>query len=253
MGLAPDEIPNPATLAYYQALGYLPDAVLNGLARLGWSLDDRTERISREELIRSFALERVSSSPASFDPDKLLWLQAEYMKELPLERKVEGVMPFLVRARLIQEPLDSVVLDTVRHVVAIMGDRLKVFADIVPYGAFFFREQLIYDEHAVRKTLLKSGVPEVLSRAKEKLSATGPFEPGQIEQTVRHLAQELGISASSVIHPLRVATSGQAMGPGLFEMMAVLGKQRCLRRLEQTLSMLADRQRAASRQEGDPE
>src|SRR5262249_36496077 len=92
---------NPATVAFYRELGYLPDGLVNYLGRLGWSLDDKTEIIGRDDMIAKFSLDRVNQSPASFDPEKLLWVCGEYMRQLPVEAKVEGAIPFLHRAGLL--------------------------------------------------------------------------------------------------------------------------------------------------------
>src|SRR5262249_563212 len=135
LGWKEEDIPNPVMLSFYEALGYLPDAMVNALARLGWSLDDKREKIARDEVLASFSLERVSAAPASLDPDKLFWLQGEYMRELPVELKVDGVLPHLSKARLVSEPVDAATRDKVQKVVLAVGDRLKVFSDIIPYGS----------------------------------------------------------------------------------------------------------------------
>ena len=242
LGFRPDEVPNPVMLDYYIHLGYLPDAVLNGLARLGWSLDDRTEKIPRELLIREFSLERVHKSPASFDPDKLYWLQGEYMRELPLEEKVEGAIPFLHRARLVETPVPPETRRLLRRVIEALGDRMKLFTDVIVYGGFFFQDLPHYDPRAVRKVLLQPNAAQVLQELAARLASLEPFTAERIERVVRGLAAELGVGAGKVIHPLRVATSGQTIGPGVFELVEILGKERALKRIAHALELIAAQQ-----------
>src|SRR5262249_37583665 len=128
---------NPATIAFYRELGYLPAGLVNYLGRLGWSLDDKTEIIGLEGMIAKFSLDRVNDSPASFDPDKLLWVCGEYMRVLPLEQKIDGVIPFLRKAGCLGEAVDGATRARVGRVVEACGDRLKIFSDILLYGTFF--------------------------------------------------------------------------------------------------------------------
>ena len=118
--------------------GYLPDAVVNYLARLGWSYDASQEIFARQELIEKFTLEKVNSSPASHDQDKLFWIEGEWMKTLPLEQKVAGVVPFLKSEGLVEEPLSTPEESRIKAVIEALGDRLKVFSDILKLGRYFF-------------------------------------------------------------------------------------------------------------------
>ena len=112
--------------------------MVNYLARLGWSYDASQEIFARPELIEKFTLEKVNSSPASHDQDKLFWIEGEWMKTLPLEQKVAGVLPFLKREGLVEEPLAPATERRIEAVLAALGDRLKVFSDIVKLGRYFF-------------------------------------------------------------------------------------------------------------------
>ena len=146
-------------LHQYIEKGYLPDALLNYLARLGWSFDGTQEIFTRPELIEKFSLERVNSSAASHDQDKLFWIEGEWMKTLPLEDKVEGVLPFLKNERPWSlnrcQPSERTRIEAV---ITALGDRLKVFSDILKLGRFFFTDSLAYDPDAVKKRLRKDGV-----------------------------------------------------------------------------------------------
>src|SRR5439155_8474759 len=136
---------------------YLPEAVVNYLGRLGWSLDDKTEYIPLDVMVANFGLDRVNDSPARFDPDKLYWLAGEYMRLKPLPDKVVGCTAFLVRAGLVKEPLDAATRAKLEHVITASGDRIKLYSDILMYGAPFFRTDPQYDPKAVEKQLKKAG------------------------------------------------------------------------------------------------
>src|SRR5262249_26488242 len=158
---------NPAAVAFYRELGYLPAALVNYLGRLGWSLDDKSEIIPLEEMTANFGLERVNNSSASFDPDKLYWLAREYMRMLSVADRVAGVIPFLQRAGLVADPVDEATRNRIREVVEASGDRLKLFSDILLYGAPFFRADPAYDPQAVQKKLRKEGAAPALARFRD--------------------------------------------------------------------------------------
>src|SRR5262249_928605 len=157
----------------------------NYLGRLGWSLDDKTEIITLPDMIANFGLDRVNDSPASFDPDKLYWLAGEYMRMLPIEDRVAGVIPFLQRAKLIGDSVDDATRQKIKRVVEACGDRLKLFSDILLYGAPFFRKEPVYEPKAVEKRLKKQGVPELLSAFRGILADAQPFEPAVLEENLR--------------------------------------------------------------------
>mgnify|MGYP001595591165 CR=1 FL=1 len=240
MGWRDEDAPNPVMMSYYEELGYLPNAMLNGLSRIGWSLDDKQEKISRAELLEHFALERVNSAPASFDPDKLWWLQGEYMKDLPIDAKIDGCVCVLAKAKLLSGPPDAATRDKLRRIIDAAADRIKVFSDILIYGGFFFAadDDFKYDVEAV-KTLKKDYVSALLPKLRDLIAAAEPFDVPTLEIRVRELADAESLGAGKVIHPLRAATSGQSVGPGVFELAAILGKDSCLRRIERTITMLS--------------
>lgn len=225
-------------LHQYVERGYLPEALLNYLARLGWSYDSTSEIFSRDELIEKFTLDRVNSSPASHDQDKLFWIEGEWMKKLPLERKIEGVLPFLKNAGLISEPVSPDVRSRVESVVIALGDRLKVFSDILKLGRFFFTDALEYDPDAVKKRLRKDGVGIMLTELRQLLGKAAPFDPPTLEKEVHDYAERTGRKMGDVVNPLRVAVTGQGVGPGLYDCLAILGNAKCQSRIEQTAKML---------------
>jgi glutamyl-tRNA synthetase len=222
---------NPATAAYYRELGYLPAAIVNYLGRLGWSLDDKTEFIPIDEMIAKFDLERVQSGPASFDPVKLDWLAGEYMKSLPLDEKVAGCAPYLQRAGLIDNPIQASERDRLTQVVAACGDRIKVFSDILTHGTIFFRADPAYDPKSVEKRLKKPGALDLLMAFRDVLTTATPFDAAKLERALQEFCAARSCKPAELVHPLRVATTGAEVGIGLFDSLAIFGRDEVLRRI----------------------
>jgi len=218
---------NPVMVEYYRVLGYLPEALINYFGRLGWSLDDKTEIMSLATMQASFSFDRVNIAPASFDPTKLHWVAGEYMKTAPLDRKIDGVIPVLRRAGLVGDSVDR---DKIAKVVLACGDRLKIFADVLTYAGFFFHEP-IYDPKAVAQKLHKKGLADALNEFADVLRFTEPFDPANIETKLHAFADAIHVDRRDLNHALRVATTGVMIGPGVFECVAILGKDEALRRI----------------------
>lgn len=236
-----DEYANQGILLYlhdYIERGYLPEAVLNYLARLGWSYNDTQEIFSRDELIEKFSLERVNSSPASHDQDKLFWIEGEWMKTRSLEQKVDGVVPFLLKEGLIVEPLTAEARKRIEDVITALGDRLKTFSDMIKLGRYFFTETMSYDPDAVKKRLRKEGVPAMLGELSELLASAEPYHADVLERAVHDYAERTGRKMGDVVNPLRVAVTGQGVGPGLYDCLVILGRDVCRERIAGTLAML---------------
>lgn len=227
---------NPATVAFYRELGYLPEGLVNYLGRLGWSLDDHTEIISINEMLANFSLERVNNSSASFDPDKLFWVAGEYMKVLPLEKKVEGCIPFLQRANLLETPPSKAQVANLTKVIQASGDRLKLFSDILLYGAPFFRKDPQYDPKSLLKRVGKEGVPILLKDFSQVLKGLTDFETVTLEAALRDFCLTRNLNTGLLIHGLRVSTTGIEVGPGVFDCLHILGREESLRRIDLALS-----------------
>ena len=201
-------------LHQYIERGYLPDALLNYLARLGWSYDATQEIFSRAELIEKFTLERVTSSPASHDQDKLFWIEGEWMKVLPLEPKVAGVLPYLKSEGLVAEPVTDADRTRIEKVILALGDRLKVFSDILKLGRFFFTKELVHDPEAVKKRLRKDTVPAMLAELDAVLAEVEPYDLATLEKVIHAYAERSGARwATWSIHcgsprPVRVLVQG---------------------------------------------
>ncbi len=231
---------NPVIVDFYRQVGYLPDAIVNYLLLLGWSLDDRTEFFTQQEMIQLFALERVNKAAASFDPKKLWAFQERYMQALPVERKVEMVLPYLQKARLVPSPPPAEVRAQVTRILQAAGDRIKTAGDILDYRDFFVPDdQLPYDEQVFDKRLRKP--PEaarLLARFKDRLATVTSFDAATLEKALQDFAQAEGIRNDQIIHALRVAVTGKAVGFGLFDSLAILGKAHSLVRIDRALGRL---------------
>jgi glutamyl-tRNA synthetase len=230
---------NPVVVDFYEQVGYLPDALVNYLVLLGWSLDDKTEFLTRQQMIDNFALERVNPGPASFDPAKLVAFQAHYMKEMPLADRVERFIPFLIRGGLVQEPVSAATREKVGRIVEALGDRLKVFGDILLQAGFFFGEEVTFDEKAFAKRLLAPEAASRLTAYRAWLAERADFTAASLEQATHTYLTERNLGLGDIVHAVRVAVTGSAVGPGLYDCLALIGKDLCLRRIDRALSRVA--------------
>jgi len=229
---------NPVIVDFYEQIGFLPDALLNYLLLLGWSLDDQTEEFSREEMLAQFSLDRVNKAPASFDPQKLFAFQDRAMQQLPIKQKVARVLPFLQQAGVVADPPACETAPYLTKIVEAAGDRIKVAGDILDYLDFYTADdQLEYDEKAFNKRLRKpEDAKDLLVEFREKLTAVADFEASSLETTLKSFVEEKEIKIGQIIHAVRVAVTGKAVGFGLFETMAILGRERCLARIDKALA-----------------
>jgi glutamyl-tRNA synthetase len=241
IGLAPEaDTFNPVIVDFYRAVGYLPWAIDNYLALLGWSFDDKTEYFTRDELIRCFTLDRINSSPASFDPKKLWSMQDTMMVALPVDQKLQLMLPFLVRAGLLTDPPPAAAVETVRQVIAAAGDRLKVAGDILVYADFFLVEDPVMDDDAVAKRLAKPGTRSLLEAYAAAIETLEAFEPETLEAALKRVVEEAGLKVGDLIHPVRVAVSGKTVGPGLYDCLVILGREKSLARIRKALPLCGE-------------
>ena len=228
---------NPVTVDFYEKVGFLPEALVNYLVLLGWALDDKTEHFTREELVRVFSLDRVNRAPASFDPRKLMAFQVRYMLTLPVEQRVAMMMSCLQQAGLVPDPPGSGVAEKVARIVRAAGDRIKVTGDILDYADFFVPDdELVYDEKAFAKRVRKAGATELLGRFRDRLAAIDRFDVPALEESMRGFLEQDNIKVGQVIHALRVAVTGKGVGFGMFDTLAILGRESCVARIDRALS-----------------
>ncbi|HYW78170.1 MAG TPA: glutamate--tRNA ligase [Thermoguttaceae bacterium] len=230
---------NPVIVDFYEQVGYLPEALNNYLALLGWSLDDKTEHFSREDLIEHFSLDRVNKSPSSFDCQKLSAFEDRHFQLLPVEQKVDRVLPFLQKAGLIEETVSDELRTKTARILEASGDRIKVAGDVLSYCDFFYRpdDQLVYDEKALQKRVQKpADAVGLLEKFRDRLAVAEPFDVETLDKLMHDFVEAEEIKIGQIIHAVRVATTGKAIGPGLFDCLAILGKEACLARIERTLA-----------------
>ena len=227
------------SITEYQEQGYLPQAMTNFLVLLGWSLDDRTELLSREEMIKHFSLQRVSKTAAIFNKDKLEWMNGVYLRQLSTDALVQQATPFLNRdlPASIKRPLDS---DYIRQIMSLLQERAKTLSEIPQLADFFFLDELQYDTDL----LLKKGIDAksavaTIAIAIEKLKVLEIWDIDSLEGMLRPLAADLNLSTGKFFGLLRIATTGRTAAPPLFQTMAVLGREKCLRRLDTARNRLS--------------
>lgn len=223
----------------YKAMGYLPDAVANYIALLGWSPGSTQEIFSHDELVSGFSLERVGKSPNIFDIEKLLWMNGEYIRKTPPDELFELVRPYLVESGLIGETLSAEQEKYAKAVVALEQERLKLLPDMVTATRFFFSDEFEIDEAAWQKIMTQEHIPNYLPALCERLAGLEPFSCDAIEALLRGMAEEFGIKNAQAFHPLRVSVSGSMQGPSLFHMVEVLGRDRVVARVKNAIKLLS--------------
>lgn len=225
-------------VSQYRDEGYLPEAMVNFLARLGWAYNGQEEIFSVDELIEKFDLNRVGKSASVFDLNKLRWLNSEYILRLGIPERTDAVIPFLRKAGLLNGDISHQRRIWLEKMVEVVGDRLKTLSDIVDYTSYLFVDDFEYDADAVKKWLKKAYVPEMLRELKGTFEKIGHFSESSAEAAIRGFLDKTGLYGIKALLPIRVALTGKTVGPGLSEVMALLDKDKVLRRFDKTLFFL---------------
>lgn len=230
---------NPVLMSFYEDVGYLPEAVANALLLLGWSLDDRTEDFTPAEMVRHFSLERVGRSPAGFDPAKLLAFQARRMQEVDPARKLALCLPYLAEAGFVPADADDAARARAARVIAAAGDRIRTAGDILDYDDFFTPDDALrFDPAALEKRIVRpEGAGERLGRLAAALQRQDDWSAAALEAALGRFLEAEGIAIGGIIHALRVATTGKAVGFGMFETLEILGKASAARRIARALDL----------------
>jgi glutamyl-tRNA synthetase len=222
----------------YRADGYLPEAMMNYLAILGWSLDDKTELFTRLELIEQFSLERVGKTAAIFNHDKLDWINGVYIRKMSPDDFARRAVPFLERDLPAETPR-PISQDRVRQVLPLVQERVKVLKEVAPLSRYFFADVVDYDTKLLlAKDTSADTALSTLVMARARLDRLDAFEAQALEQLLRPLAVELGVKTGQLFGALRTAVSGETATPPLFQMMAVLGKDLSLKRIDAAIARL---------------
>lgn len=214
----------------YRDEGYSPEALVNFLALLGWSFDDEREFFALKELQKHFSLERVSKKGAVFDVDKLTWMNGVYLRELADEELFTRARPWLERAGLITAADDDKAA-LAAAALALEHEKIKTLAEAPDLIGFFFADKVEYDDKGLKNLLKLPGGVDTLRDVAEACAALSDFNAQTLEEKVRAMAEERDIGAGKIIHAMRAALSGRAVGPSLFDMAALMGQQRVVKRL----------------------
>ncbi len=219
--------------------GYLPETMFNFIALIGWSLDDKTELMTRQQLIDSFSLERIGRTGAIFNREKLEWMNGVYIRNLTAEDFARRSLPFLEKSLPpeIKRPLD---INYLTKMLPLVQERAKTLAEVPGLVSFFFVEESDYPlDSLIGKGMTPESASRALEAARLKLVALPVFDEESMEALLRPLAVELGLKTGQLFGTLRTAVTGRTVSPPLFQTMAVLGKERCLKRIEAALNRLS--------------
>jgi len=222
--------------------GYLPEAIFNFLVLLGWSSgSDNVEIMSVEEIVERFTLEGIGRTPAIFDYDKLIWMNSEHLKRCPIERLMHLCLPHLAAAGLCGHELQADEMAYLQQALPLAVERMRLLPDVVDQAGYFLRDPQEPEEKGRNKWL--NGEP-ARARLRASIEACSSMVDDwtalRLEAMVNAVAEGLGIARAPLIHTLRVATSGRTVGPGLFEMLEVLGRTRVIRRLKHAISWVQE-------------
>ncbi|MFQ5889324.1 MAG: glutamate--tRNA ligase [Gemmatimonadota bacterium] len=225
----------------YRQRGILPEAMVNFLALLGWSPGDDREVMSKDELVEAFTLERILKKSAVFDTEKLEWLNGRYLARAPVGRLVPLLMEVLGRVGIGAAEVAAVGRERVEALVEQLRVRARTIEEMGTQAAPYFTEGVDYDPKAVAEHWKDpAGTRETLLAVRSILASVQPYEPKTLEAELRDLAARMGVGAGKLIHPLRVAVLGVAASPGIFQVLFVIGRKRCLERIDRALARLAE-------------
>ena len=222
----------------YKDMGYLPDALVNYLVRLGWSYGDQ-EVFARDELIQHFSFENVGTSSAVFNPEKLLWLNSQYIIHSDPAKLADLVMPFLIRAGIIKEgqTLDKTWL---AKAITTLQERSKTLIELAESLGYYIAEDVEYLQKAKEKFLNEKSRPYLIE-LKEALEKLEDFTPTAIERIFKSIAEKNNIKLGNIAQPVRVAMTGKTESPGIFEVLEIAGKEKTLKRLDKAIKTIENK------------
>jgi len=216
----------------YRDMGYLPDAMINYLARLGWSHGDQ-EIFSRKELIEHFSFDSVNTSAAIFDADKLSWVNEQYIQSTPLEELAQHLEPHLVTTGVLAKD-HGLNMQEIAKVIPCLKGRAKTLIEMAEKSAFFFKKQVEFDEKA-RSKFLTDEVKPLLEKVITGLSALDDFSSDKIESLFKKTVEEESLKLGKLAQPVRVALTGTTVSPGIYDVILLLGKEQTLKRLRDVI------------------
>lgn len=216
----------------FRSEGYLPEALVNYMSLLGWSSGDDREIFSLEELVSLFSLQKVNKTAAVYDINKLAWMNGHYMREYPIDKLVEAALPFYKQRGLLAGDLSEEEYAYFKQVIEALRERARTLVELAEASDYFYLDHFSYDEKGVKKAFSKEGTADLIRRLTEELRSLEIFSAETTEQLYHTLAEKLDLSFGRLIQPTRLALTGRTGGPGLFEIMALLGRDKTVERLE---------------------
>jgi len=218
-------------VSHYRRQGFLPQALINFLALMGWGTDNNQEIFSLAELCQKFSLKKINKGNARFNLEKLLWINSQHLKRLSLDQFTAELAAYY--------PEESRAMGSERwnKSMSLYQTRIKIYSDLKSEAGYLFEDPAVYDETVASAITSRGGLADVLEIWRQKASGLADFGDDKVLETMtRELAGEHGLEAKDLIHPLRFVLTGKTVSPGLFELMSVLGKERCLTRLQRFLT-----------------
>jgi glutamyl-tRNA synthetase len=223
----------------YPRLGYVPEAMVNFLALLGWSPGDDQELFTPDELIGRFTLEGISGGNAVFNPEKLDWFNQQHILRLPAAELASRLETRLEAAGMWKSDYEGPAREWLTRVIDLLKPRVRRLDDFVEAAVPFLRDDMERDEEAVRKHLAKPGLSGPLEGLRNAFAAVKPFDAATLDATLRQIAEARGLKAAALIHATRVAVTGRSASPGLFEVLELLGRERTVARLSSAIPLAA--------------
>lgn len=218
--------------------GYLPEALVNYLALLGWSPGGEQEIYSIEEMITMFNLEKVVKTAAVYDINKLAWMNGHYIREYPIDKLIDAAIPFFQARGLLEGELSKEEIDFFRQVIESVRERARTLKELAEAADYFYLDQYDYDEKGVKKAFKKEGAAELIRKLTEEINSLESFNADTTESLFHSLSERLGLSFGQLIQPARLAITGRTGGPGLFEIMALLGREKTIERMERAADFI---------------
>ncbi|PLT35357.1 glutamate--tRNA ligase [Bacillus sp. V5-8f] len=218
----------------YEELGYVPEALFNFIALLGWSPVGEEELFTKEEFIQQFDADRLSKSPALFDKQKLTWMNNQYVKQLELSRAVEISLPHLIKAGKVSENMGPKEKEWVENLISLYQEQMSYGAEIVELSSLFFKDEIEYEDEA-EEVLSEEQVPQVMAAFLEEVNKLEDFTAEEIKASIKAVQKSTGQKGKKLFMPIRAAATGQTHGPDLPKAIALLGKEKIKKRLQSIL------------------
>lgn len=222
----------------FKEKGYLREALVNYLTLLGWSPGGDKEIFSMQDTIDKFSLDKINKTAAVYDVEKLTWMNGVYLRELDLDYITREAIPYFIDGGLLKENEVDEKYEYIKRVVDAVREKVKLLSEIAEASEYFFKDIEEYDPKGIKKRFKKDGVVEMLEEGKSALINAPSFDVETVEKVYRDLIDELGIKGGDIIHPTRLAISGRTVGPGLFDIISILGRETCIERMDKAIDFI---------------